>query len=157
MKCIFLILIFISPWLIYSCKKSVEKNISKILVTGGAGFIGSHLVDRLLASGFEVTVLDDFSSGRMENISAHKNSREFHLVRGDIRDKGLVKSVVEDIDGVFHQGASLDVPLSIENPVLFNEVNVDGTLNLLQACLNSTVKRFVFASSAAVYGSTGCG
>jgi nucleoside-diphosphate-sugar epimerase len=125
---------------------------SKILVTGGAGFIGSHLVDRLLGEGFEVTVLDDFSTGRMQNVSHHRNLEEFHLVRGDVRDIGLVKKVVEDVDAVFHEAALMDIPLSIENPLLFNDVNLAGTLNLLKACLDSDVKRFVFASSAAVYG-----
>jgi UDP-N-acetylglucosamine 4-epimerase len=129
-------------------------GVSKVLVTGGAGFIGSHLVDRLLAEGFEVTVLDDFSTGRMENISCHKDVREFHLVRGDVRDAGLVRKVVEDVDGVFHLAALVDVALSIENPVLFNEVNVVGTLNLLGACVDSDVRRFIFASSAAVYGNS---
>ena len=128
------------------------KRFSRVLVTGGAGFIGSHLVDRLLAEGFEVTVLDDFSAGRIENISCHKDMREFRLVRGDVRDVGLVEKVVEDVDAVFHEAALVDVALSVENPVLFNEVNVVGTLNLLKACLDSDVKRFVFASSAAVYG-----
>jgi len=88
----------------------------------------------------------------MENISSHKDSREFHLVRGDVRDEGLVKRVVKDVDGVFHEAALVDVSLSVENPLLFNEVNVGGTLNLLKACVDSDVKRFVFASSAAVYG-----
>jgi nucleoside-diphosphate-sugar epimerase len=127
-------------------------KLSRVLVTGGAGFIGSHLVDRLLSEGFEVTILDDFSSGQMQNISAHINSEEFHLVRGDVRDIGLSKKVVEDVDAVFHEAALVDVAQSIENPVLFNEVNLVGTLNMLNACLNSNVKRFVFASSAAVYG-----
>ena len=130
------------------------KNTSKVLVTGGAGFIGSHLVDRLLAEGFEVTVLDDFSAGRIENISCHKDVKEFHLVRGDVRDVGLVKKVVEGVDAVFHEAALVDVSLSIEDPLLFNEVNVVGTLNLLRACLDSDVKRFIFASSAAVYGNS---
>ena len=130
------------------------KNTSKVLVTGGAGFIGSHLVDRLLAEEFEVTVLDDFSTGQMQNISCHTDVKEFHLVRGDVRDVGLVKKVVEDVDVVFHEAALVDVPLSIENPVLFNEVNVVGTLSLLRACLDSNVKRFIFASSAAVYGNS---
>jgi len=131
-------------------------GVSKVLVTGGAGFIGSHLVDRLLAEGFEVTVLDDFSTGRMENISCHKDVREFHLVRGDVRDAGLVRKVVEDVDGVFHLAALVDVALSIENPVLFNEVNVVGTLNLLRACVDSDVRRFIFASSAAVMETQAC-
>jgi nucleoside-diphosphate-sugar epimerase len=121
------------------------KRFSSVLVTGGAGFIGSHLVDRLLAEGFEVTVLDDFSGGRLENVSCHTGVREFHLVRGDVRDFGLVGKVVDGVDAVFHLAALVDVALSIENPVLFNEVNVVGTLNLLRACLGSDVKRFVFA------------
>ena len=131
------------------------KGCSKVLVTGGAGFIGSHLVDRLLAEGFEVWVLDDFSAGRMENVSCHTGVRGFHLVRGDVRDVGLVKKLVADVDGVdavFHLAALVDVALSVENPVLFDEVNVVGTLNLLKACVDSGVRRFVFASSAAVYG-----
>jgi UDP-N-acetylglucosamine 4-epimerase len=128
------------------------KGVSRVLVSGGAGFIGSHLVDRLLAEGFEVTVLDDFSTGLMRNISCHRDVGEFRLVRGDVRDAGLVEKVVGDVDGVFHLAALVDVALSIENPVLFNEVNVVGTLNLLRACVDSDVRRFVFASSAAVYG-----
>jgi len=127
-------------------------RLSRVLVTGGAGFIGSHLVDRLLAEGFEVTVLDDFSAGRMENISCHKDEGEFCLVRGDVRDVGLVEKVVEGVDAVFHEAALVDVALSVEDPVLFDEVNVVGTLNLLKACVDSGVERFVFASSAAVYG-----
>jgi len=128
------------------------KKPSRVLVTGGAGFIGSHLVDRLLGEGFEVTVVDDFSTGQMQNISHHRNLEDFHLVRGDVRDIGLAEKVVEDVDAVFHEAALVDVPLSIENPLLFNDVNLVGTLNLLKACLDSDVKRFVFASSAAVYG-----
>ena len=80
-------------------------RLSRVLVTGGAGFIGSHLVDRLLAEGFEVWVLDDFSAGRMENVSCHMDVREFRLVRGDVRDVGLVGKVVEGVDGVFHEAA----------------------------------------------------
>jgi nucleoside-diphosphate-sugar epimerase len=125
---------------------------TRVLVTGGAGFIGSHLVDRLLCEGFEVTVVDDFSTGQMQNISHHRNLEEFHLVRGDIRDTDLVKKVVEDVEAVFHEAALVDVSLSIKNPLLFNEVNLVGTLNLLKACLDSNVERFIFASSAAVYG-----
>lgn len=128
------------------------RDVLRVLVTGGAGFIGSHVVDRLLAEGLEVTVLDDFSAGRMENISHHVGAEGFRLVRGDVRDEGLVGKVVEDVDAVFHLAALVDVALSVEDPVLFDEVNVVGTLNLLEACVNSDVERFVFASSAAVYG-----
>ena len=124
----------------------------RVLVTGGAGFVGSHLVDRLLTEGFDVTALDDFSRGQIQNLSACKKTDNFHLVRGDVRDIGLVERIVKDVDAVFHEAAMIDVPLSIENPHLFNDVNVVGTLNLLKACLDSCVRRFVFASSAAVYG-----
>jgi nucleoside-diphosphate-sugar epimerase len=124
----------------------------KVLVTGGAGFIGSHLVDRLLAEGFEVTVLDNFWSGKMENISNCLNANALKLVRGDIRDIALVKKVVKDVDMVFHEAALVDVALSVKNPLLFNDVNVVGTLNLLKASVDSGVKRFVFPSSAAIYG-----
>lgn len=127
-------------------------NYSKVLVTGGAGFIGSHIVDRLVAEGFEVTVLDDFWSGKMENISNCLNAKTLNLVRGDIRDVALVKKVVKDVDAVFHEAALVDVALSVKNPLLFNDVNVVGTLNLLKASVDSGVKRFVFPSSAAVYG-----
>ena len=117
------------------------RKISKVLVTGGAGFIGSHLVDRLLSEGFEVWVLDDFSAGRMENISHHEDVREFHLVKGDVRDSAVVNKVVKGVDAVFHEAALVDVALSVKDPLLFDEVNVDGTLNMLKASLNSNVKR----------------
>ena len=133
----------------------VEKlKFSKVLVTGGAGFIGSHLVDRLLSEGLEVWVYDNFSSGRMENIAHHKDSSAFHLVKGDIRDSAAVNKVVKNVDAVFHEAALVDVALSVKNPILFDDVNVDGTLNLLKASLDHGVKRFIFASSAAVYGNT---
>lgn len=128
------------------------RDLSKILVTGGAGFIGSHLVDRLLSERFEVTVLDDFSTGRMQNISHHKNTRELHVIHGDVRDAEVVKDAVEDVDAVFHEAALVDVALSAKEPALFNDVNVVGTLNLLRACADSGIRRLVFASSAAVYG-----
>ncbi|MGD0977575.1 MAG: SDR family NAD(P)-dependent oxidoreductase [Candidatus Bathyarchaeia archaeon] len=128
------------------------KDYSRVLVTGGAGFIGSHIVDRLLAEGFAVTVLDNFSSGKMENISNCVKANSFNLVRGDIRDVALVKKVVKDVDVVFHEAALVDVALSVKNPLLFNDVNVVGTLNLLKASVDSDVERFIFPSSAAVYG-----
>lgn len=127
---------------------------SRVLVTGGAGFIGSHLVDKLLSEGFEVWILDNFSYGRMDNIAHHKDTATFHLVKGDIRDSAIVSKVVKDVDAVFHEAALVDVALSVKDPLLFDDVNVDGTLNLLKASLDSNVKRFIFASSAAVYGNT---
>jgi UDP-glucose 4-epimerase len=127
---------------------------SKILVTGGAGFIGSHIVGRLLDESYDVTVLDDFSKGRLENLAPYMELKNFHLVKGDIRDFDLVRRVIKDVDAVFHEAAFVSVVLSIEDPVLVNDVNLTSTLNLLKAAVDSGVKRFVFASSAAVYGET---
>jgi len=124
----------------------------RVLVTGGAGFIGSHTVDRFLADGFEVVVLDDLRSGQLENISQHVGERNFRFVRGDVRDSGLVRELVSDVDAVVHLAALISVPESIRDPVLTNDVNVNGTLNLLKACVDFGVKRFVYASSCAVYG-----
>jgi nucleoside-diphosphate-sugar epimerase len=132
----------------------MNKTCGNVLVTGGAGFIGSHLVDRLLGEGFEVTVIDNFSKGYMENISSYIGRKDFHLVKGDIRDFNLIRATIKGIDAVFHEAAFVSVVLSIEDPILVNDVNLTSTLNLLKASVDSNVKRFVFASSAAVYGET---
>jgi UDP-glucose 4-epimerase len=125
---------------------------SKVLVTGGAGFIGSHLVDRLIAENIEVVVLDNLQGGKLGNIQQHIGKKLFRFVNGDIRNSNLVKDLVSDVDAVFHHAAIISVPQSIEDPVLVNDTNVNGTLNLLKASLDSNVKRFVYASSCAVYG-----
>jgi UDP-glucose 4-epimerase len=125
---------------------------SKILVTGGAGFIGSNLVDRLVEADAEVTVLDNLYTGQMKNIEKRKQNKNLHFVKGDIRNSKLVKELVNDVDAVFNLAAIVSVPRSIENPLLTNDVNVTGTLNLLKASLDSNIKRFIQASSAAVYG-----
>jgi nucleoside-diphosphate-sugar epimerase len=127
-------------------------DFSVALVTGGAGFIGSHLVDRLLEEGFRVRVVDNFFSGDQKNLAQHKDNKLFEFVDGDIRNFDLVKKIIKDIDFVFHQAALVSVPRSCEDPVLSNEINILGTLNLLQACVDSDVERFVFASSCAIYG-----
>lgn len=124
---------------------------SRIVVTGGAGFIGSHLVDRLLTEGSDVTIIDNFDTGQTENVSSHNN---LQVIKGDIRDYALVKRAVKDADAVFHEAALASVVLSIRDPTITNEINVTGTLNLLKASLDLGVKRFVYASSAAVYGNT---
>lgn len=124
----------------------------KVLVTGGAGFIGSHTVDRLINEGFEVIVLDNLRSGRLENIRHHVAGGNFRFVRGDIRDANLVRNLVSKVDCIIHLAALVSVPESIKDPVLTSEVNVKGTLNLLKASADFGVKRFVFASSCAVYG-----
>jgi UDP-glucose 4-epimerase len=125
---------------------------SKIIVTGGAGFIGSHIVDRTLKEGCEVVVIDDLSQGRLENISGHLNDKNFKFIRADIRDLAKVEAIVKDADAIFHEAAVVSVTRSLEDPTYTNDVNVAGTLNLLKGCLNSNVKKFIYASSSAVYG-----
>ena len=127
------------------------KLFSKILVTGGAGFIGSHLVDRLLAEDYEVVILDNFSQGRLSNISDNEN-KNLKIFRGDIQKISEIKAAFRDVDAVFHEAAMVSVVQSIQNPILANEINVNGTLNVLKASADFNVKRLVFASSAAVYG-----
>ena len=124
----------------------------RVLVTGGAGFIGSHLVDRLLKEDFDVVVLDNLSSGHIRNIKHHIGKRGFQFIKGDVRNRELVNKLVKEIDVIFHLAAIVSVPQSVRNPILVNEVNVSGTLNLLEAARKSKVKRFIFASSCAVYG-----
>lgn len=124
----------------------------RYLVTGGAGFIGSNIVRRLLADGHSVRVLDNFSSGRRENLEDLLNRIE--LIEGDIRDYWTVVQAVREIDCVMNQAALPSVPRSIENPLTSNAVNIDGTLNMLEASRKAGVKRFVTASSSSVYGET---
>ncbi|RIL04886.1 MAG: LPS biosynthesis protein WbpP [Proteobacteria bacterium] len=122
------------------------------LVTGGAGFIGSHLVDALLAAGWRVRVLDDFSSGRDENL-AHARER-IDLVRGDFADPDTAARAVAGVEVVFHQGAVPSVPRSVAEPIRTNRVNVDGTLNVLEQARQAGVRRVVFAASSSAYGNT---
>jgi len=124
----------------------------KTCVTGGAGFIGSHLVDRLLADGHRVVVLDDLSTGRRENLGAPRDRLEF--IEDDLRDKRAVARAVGGCEVVFHQGALASVSRSVEKPEEVTEVNVGGTLNVLVAARDAKVRRVVFASSSSVYGDT---
>ena len=120
------------------------------LVTGGAGFIGSHLVEVLLHRGQKVRVLDNFSTGKRENL--HGLMDQIELIEGDIRSYHIVREAVQGIDFVLHQGALPSVPRSINDPITTNEVNVGGTLNVLDASKDAGVKRVVYASSSSVYG-----
>jgi len=122
------------------------------LVTGGAGFIGSHLVERLFQSGEKVRVLDNFSSGSRENLKPFSDKIE--LVEGDIRDFWTVTQAVEGVDFILHQAALTSVQRSIKNPLTTNEVNINGTLNILEAGKIHKIKRLVYASSSSVYGDT---
>ena len=122
------------------------------LVTGGAGFIGSHLCDGLLAAGWQLRVLDDFSSGREANI-AHLAER-VQLVRGDLRDAALLERLLPGVEVVFHQGGVPSVPRSVAEPERTNDVNLTGTLRVLEASRRAGVRRVVFASSSSAYGDT---
>lgn len=122
----------------------------RFLVTGGAGFIGSHLAEELVQRGHQVRIVDNFSTGKKKNIASFLDKIE--LIEGDVRDTGVCARVVKGMDFVLHQAALTSVPYSIENPLLTNEINIKGTLNLLLASREAKVRRFVFASSAAVYG-----
>ncbi|MFH1245969.1 MAG: SDR family oxidoreductase [Candidatus Omnitrophota bacterium] len=125
---------------------------SVYLVTGGAGFIGSHIVAALLKKGEKVRVIDNFSTGKEENLSAVLDKIE--LITGDIRDLALLKKTVKGVDYILHQAALRSVPKSIDDPLSYNEVNVTGTLNVLLAAREAGVRRVVFASSSSVYGDT---
>jgi len=124
------------------------------LVTGGAGFIGSNMVRFLLDKGQQVRILDDFSTGKRENLSDIKLKKETDLVvfEGDVRDTDLVARAVDGVDKVYHLAALGSVPRSIKDPATTHEVNVTGTFNVLMACHKAKVKRVVFASSSSVYG-----
>lgn len=124
----------------------------KVLVTGGTGFIGSHLVDRLVAEGYGVRVLDDLSAGKLENITAHLKAGSVDFVKGDIRDSAVVAKILGSVDVVVHFAALTSVTFSVEHPDLTFNVNVAGTQNLINACVEHAVSKFVFASSCAVYG-----
>jgi len=130
----------------------MSNGFSEILVTGGAGFIGSNLVDRLLADGFKVKVIDDLSTGDEQNLAHLENNESFEFIEGNVRDFDLINKTVKGVDAVFHEAALVSVTRSVEDPLLSNEINVKGSLNLLKACVNANVKRFVYASSCAVYG-----
>jgi UDP-glucose 4-epimerase len=126
---------------------------SRALVTGGAGFIGSHIVDLLVQQGIVVTVVDDFSTGRETNLARSAEKGQLSIIKGDINDVELLSMALRDVEVVFHEAAIVSVPKSIEQPELTRKVNVQGTKSLLDACSNSrNVDRLVLASSAAVYG-----
>jgi UDP-glucuronate 4-epimerase len=137
-------------------------TMKRVLVTGGAGFIGSHLCQRLLQEGYEVVCLDNFDAyydpaikrRNLEEINASKGAQGFQLVEGDIRNKGLVDDLFRrsSFDLIIHLAARAGVRPSIEQPLLYNEVNVTGTLNLLEACREIGVRDFIFGSSSSVYG-----
>jgi nucleoside-diphosphate-sugar epimerase len=122
----------------------------KYLITGGAGFIGSNIVEGLIKRGNEVRVLDNFSTGKRENLREFE--KDIDLIEGDIRSYHIVQQAVKGIDVILHQAALPSVPRSIKDPITTNEVNIGGTLNMLDAAVKEGVSRFVMASSSSVYG-----
>lgn len=122
----------------------------KTLVTGGAGFIGSHIAENLVQAGNDVTIVDDLSTGKIQNLRTFENKVKF--VPGDIRDYKLMKDVTQGIDIVFHEAAVASVAKSIEDPIKTDSINVGGTVTVLTAAKDNGVKKVIFASSAAIYG-----
>jgi UDP-N-acetylglucosamine 4-epimerase len=126
----------------------------RVLVTGGAGFIGSALCEALLAAGYGVTCLDNFATGKRENVESLLGNPSFRLIEGDIRDISACRAALSGVSYVFHEAALGSVPRSIKDPLTTNAVNVDGFLNILQASCEAGVRRVIFASSSSVYGNS---
>lgn len=122
------------------------------LVTGGAGFIGSHICERLLKEGKKVRVLDNLLTGKLDNIGMYINNPKFEFIKGSICDMDTCMKACEGVEYVIHEAALTSVPESINNPIEYNKTNVLGTLNMLEASVKNKVKRFIYATSAAVYG-----
>ncbi len=125
---------------------------TRILITGGAGFIGSNLVDYLLGQNYQVVCLDNFATGKLENLNGVLKNPDFTLIEGDIRNPVDCRKAVTGCDFVLHQAALGSVPRSIRDPLTTNDVNVNGFLNMLTAARDAGVKRFVYAASSSTYG-----
>ena len=130
------------------------RRISKVLVTGGAGFIGSHLTEALLQKEHRVRVLDDFSTGKRQNLIFDKGYPSLEIIEGDIRDLAICQKAMKGIEYVFHEAALPSVQRSVEDPLGSNAVNGGGTLNILFAAREEAVKRVIYASSSSIYGDT---
>lgn len=126
----------------------------RTIVTGGAGFIGSHLAEELAGRGYEVVILDDLSTGRMGNIEQLLKRDNVRFVSGSVTNLSLLQGLFQNVDYVFHQAAIPSVPRSIKNPQASHEANITGTLNVLLAARDCNVKKVVYASSSSVYGDT---
>ena len=129
-----------------------EVNLNRILITGGAGFIGSNLCEYFLSKGYYVNCLDNFATGHHHNLMTCITYDKFNLIEGDIRDLATCYKAVQGVDYVFHQAALGSVPRSINDPITTNEVNISGFLNMLVASRDAKVKRFIYAASSSTYG-----
>ena len=132
--------------------KTMKLKDKKVLVTGAAGFIGSNLTDTLLELGAEVTGIDNFFNGKLENLEEALENKKFHFRKGDIRDLDFLMGILEDIEIIYHKAAFTSVPQSILMPESCNDVNINGTLNLLNAARKRDIEKIIFASSSSVYG-----
>jgi UDP-glucose 4-epimerase len=126
--------------------------VHKYLVTGGAGFIGSNIVKALLARGDKVRVLDNYSTGKRANLFPFRNNTDLQIIEADLRSSHSVRKAVDGVEYILHQGALPSVPRSVRDPITTNDVNILGTLNILQAAREYAVKRVVYASSSSIYG-----
>jgi len=131
------------------------RKYDRVLVTGGAGFIGGHIVDRLMADGYEVRVLDNLSTGKLSNIRKHLGSRRFQFIKGDITDQSVLRKVLNGVKVVFHEAAQANITASVRDPLPTNDVNTTGTLRLLKISADKRVRRLIYASSSSIYGETG--
>src|SRR5688572_28654027 len=127
----------------------------KVLITGGAGFIGSHLAQKLCSNGVQVTVVDNFRTGDLNNLAWAKAEDHLRVVEADITDSPVLESIVAESDWVFHLAAEASVPFSVSHPLEAHQVNLEAAFRLLVTCREAGVKRFVFASSSAIYGDAG--
>ncbi|MFX1296473.1 MAG: SDR family oxidoreductase [Promethearchaeota archaeon] len=132
----------------------MEFDGQKILVTGAAGFIGSNIVSKLLNYNCNILGIDNFSTGRMENIKDFLTNQNFTLIKADIRDFEYLQKNIKDVDIIFHEAALTSVPRSVKDPISTNDTNINGTLNLLMIARELEVERFIYASSSSVYGET---
>ncbi len=132
----------------------MNKTQTNVLVTGGAGFIGSHIVPTLLEKGYNVTVFDNLTTGKLKNLNNAQKNPNFTFIRGDIRKPTDLERALKNTQAIVHLAAQIDVAASVNNPAETHEINTTGTFNLLQAAAKNHVEKFVFASSTAVYGDT---